>query len=161
MASQDTLCVWDALSGNPPASGYATLDFRNQIPVLDFDAAGTEGTVFVGIMPKHYSSGGVTIYLTWMASTATSGNVVWETSIERGNTDLDADSFATGNNATGAADGTSGIVTQTSIAHTQGAQMDSVAVGEMFRLRVQRLGANGSDTMTGDAELVLVEMRET
>lgn len=161
MASGDTLCAWNALAAIPPTSSYATLDFRNSIPVLDFDAAATESAVFQGVLPRHYSGNGLTISLVWMASSATSGDVVWQTEIERSNTDLDTDSFATGNTATGTANGTSGITTTTPIAHTSGAQMDSLAAGEMFRLRVSRLGANGSDTMTGDAELVAVEIRET
>jgi hypothetical protein len=62
---------------------------------------------------------------------------------------------------TDAAPGTSGYVTIASIAFTDGAQMDSVAAGEGFRLSVIRDADNGSDTMTGDAELWAVEIKET
>ena len=162
MASGNTLCTFTALANNPPTAGYATLDFRNNVPVLDFDPAATETAIFTGTLPRHYAGGGITGTLTWMASTATSGNVIWETAFERGNTDLDADSFATAvTGAAAATNATSGIVTNTAIAHTNGAQIDSLAIGEMFRLRVQRIGGSGSDTMAGDAELVVVELRET
>jgi hypothetical protein len=162
MATGETLMVFTALGNEPPASGFATLDNRNNHPVLDFDAGATETAIFSGIVPRNYAAGGVTVYLTWMASTATGSNVIWETAFERMNTDLDADSFATAvQGAAAAANATSGITTVTAIAHTNGAQIDSVAVGEAFRLRVQRIGGDGSDTMTGDAELVAVEIKET
>jgi hypothetical protein len=37
--------------------------------------------------------------------------------------------------------------------------IDSLAAGDLFRLRVQRIGGDNADTMTGDAELVAVEVR--
>lgn len=161
MASGETLISFTALSSQPPTTSYATLDLRNSVPCVDFDAAATETTIFQGILPRNYAGGGITVSLHWMASTATSGNVVWETAFERMNTDLDADSFATAVQATGAANATSGITTTTTLAHTNGASIDGLAVGESFRIRVQRIGANASDTMTGDAELVACELRET
>lgn len=54
--------------------------------------------------------------------------------------------------------GTSGLVDVVSVAFTAGADMDSVAAGESFRLKVTRDAA--SDTATGDAELIKVELRE-
>ena len=42
---------------------------------------------------------------------------------------------------------------------TNGAQMSSVVAGDYFRIKVTRDGI--SDTATGDAELVKVEIRET
>jgi hypothetical protein len=161
MASGDTLLIFDALAAREPSANMATLDFRNQIPVRDFDDTTSESLFFVAVLPRHYGGGGITATVTWTASTATSGAAVWETAFERGNTDLDADSFATGNNAAGTANGTSGIVTQTSIAHTNGAQIDSAAVGDLIRVRLARLPANGSDTMVGDAEFIVLELRET
>lgn len=164
MASGDTLLSFGPLTNEPPASAYATLDTRNGHPCLDYDAASAEGAIFTGILPRNYGGGGVTIKLIWAASSATSGNVVWETALERigaAQQDIDSDGFATGQTATGAANATSGNTTETEIAHTNGAQMDSVAAGELFRLRVRRLAADGSDTMTGDAELLGVEIKET
>ena len=159
-----TLLVFTPLHNEPPASAFATLDTRNSHPVLDFDAAAVESAVFSGVLPRSYSGGGLTITLIWAATSATSGNVVWNTAIERmeaDGTDIDADSFATANAVTDAAAAASGALSYASIAHTSGAQMDSLAVGEAFRLKVIRDAANGSDTMTGDAELVAVEIRET
>ena len=39
--------------------------------------------------------------------------------------------------------------------------MDSVAVGEGFRLRINRDADNILDTLVGDAELLFVELKET
>lgn len=52
-----------------------------------------------------------------------------------------------------------GHVDIVNVAFTDGADMDSVAVGESFRMKVTRDAA--SDDATGDAELVKVEIRET
>lgn len=165
MASGDTLCAFVATDNHPPASGYATPDVRNSHPVLNFDAAAAEDACFHGVLPRHYGGGGLTVTAIWMAASATSGNVMWKAAMERleaGGTDLDADSFATAQAAAAAAaNGTSGALTYTTVAMTSGANMDSLAVGESFRLKVQRDAANGSDTMTGDAQLLAVEIKET
>ena len=55
--------------------------------------------------------------------------------------------------------GTSGHVDITNVAVTDGANLDSIAVGESFRLRIRRNVA--TDTAAGDAELVAVELKET
>lgn len=165
MASGNTLISWRATANHPPASAYATPDTRNSHPVLDFDASTDENAIFAGVLPRHYAGGGVTVTIAWMASTATSGNVIRNAAFERltnNDQDLDADGFATAIAASAAAaNGTSGKLTYTTIAFTDGAQMDSLAVAEAFRLQVTRDADNGSDTMTGDAEVLSVEIRET
>jgi len=163
MASGDTLVVFTPLHNEAPSANFATLDLRNGHPVLDFDAASDEDAIFTGVLPRNYSGGGITATLIWLATSATTGDVVWNTAIERidTGTDTDADSFATANAATATTSGTSGAPTYTGIAHTSGAQMDSLAAGEAFRLKVTRDANNASDTMTGDAELLAVEIKET
>lgn len=164
MASGNTLNVFTPQHGEPPASNYATLNTRNSRLVAEFDASTAEALVFRGVLPSHYSGGGLTIEIFWAGASATSGDVVWGTEIERaqaGGTDQDADSFAAQSTATGTANGTSGIKTKTSPAHTSGAQMDSLAAGEPFLLRVQRVAADAGDTMTGDAQLFEVHVKET
>jgi hypothetical protein len=164
MAAGESLCVFTPLDNQPPASNYATLDTRNSHAVLDYDAATDEDAVFAGVLPRHYAGGGLTVTIYWAASSATSGNCVWNAQIERledEGTDTDADSFASAQAATAAAPATSGALQYTTIAFTSGAQMDSLAAGEAFRLKVTRDANNASDTMTGDAELFRVEVRET
>lgn len=155
--------VFFPLGAEAPPSVFATLDTRNSHPVLDFDASTVEWTAWTGVLPSSYAGGGVNVKIIWAATSATAGNVVWEAGFERipvGALDIDADSWATGQTSTGAADSVSGETTETTIALSNGAQMDSLAAGEMFRLYVQRNATNGSDTMTGDAELLAVVVTE-
>lgn len=153
-----TLAVFTPRENQPPASAFATLDTRNSVAVLDFDAATDESAIYPAIVPEAADlASGLSVRITWMATTATTGNVRWRVALERGSTDLDADSFDTAAEANGAANGTSGIPTTTSITLTT---IDSVAVGEPYRLRVSRVGSDATnDTMTGDAELISVEVR--
>ena len=162
MASGDTLCVFLPLANEPPSSNYATLDTRNGHPVLDFDDTTGESALWTGVVPRNYAGGGWTVYVHWAATSATTNTVGWLVAIERIGTaqDMDADSFAGNQTITAATtSGTSGIVTITNVAITDGANIDSVAVGEAFRIKVTRDVAN--DTVVGDAELVAVEIKET
>jgi len=163
MASGDTLLVFSPFNNEPPTSNYATLDFRNLHPVLDFDGATNESAVFRAIMPRAYAGGGVTVYLHYAMTTAVSNAVDWDVAFERigdQQQDIDSDGFAAVQSVNGTTvPATSGNVDIVSIAFTDGAQMDSVAVGEGFRLKVTRDAA--SDTATTDAELLFVEIKET
>lgn len=162
MASGDTLAIFTPYSNEPPAASYATLDTRNAQPCLDFDGSADEEAVFTGVMPANYGGGGVSVKLHWRATSATSGNVRWQTAFERGSTDIDADSFASFNSAGGAPNGTSGIETVTTVAHANGAEMDSVVAADAFRLKVRRDadGTSGTDDVTTDVELVAIEIVE-
>jgi len=164
MASGDTLLIFTPLHNEPPATNPATLDTRNQHPVLDFDATTNEDAVFSAVMPRSYAATtGLTVYIHYAMSSATSGDVDWDVAFERigdQQLDIDADSFAAVQSVDNTTvPGTSGLVDIVSVAFTDGAQMDSVAVGEGFRVKVTRDAA--SDTATGDAELLFVEIKET
>lgn len=164
MAAGETLNIFTPLDNQPPASNYATLDTRNAHAVLDYDAATDENAVFGSVLPRHYAGGGLTITCYCMMSTATSGNVILQASVERmdTSTDLDADSFASAQSSSATAvNGTSGATFTVTITLTAGAQMDSLAAGEAFRLKIGRDADNASDTATGDLELSRVEVRET
>jgi hypothetical protein len=153
-----TLARFTPRENQPPATAFATLDTRNSIAVLDFDAAVDESAIFSGVIPENANlASGLQIRLAWMATTATSGNCRWGVQIERCTTDLDADSFDTATEATGAANGTSGIATLTSITVTA---IDGITAGDTFRIKVFRNADDATnDTMTGDAELIAVEIR--
>ena len=154
-----TLAVFTAEHNQPPATAFATLDTRNSIAVLDFDATTDESAVFVGIIPEGASLGsGLKVRLHWMASTATADNCRWGVQFEKSGTNVGvADSFDTAAEAHSAANGTSGIETVTEITITT---IDSLAAGDRFRLKVFRNADDATnDTMTGDAELVAVEVR--
>ena len=163
MATGNTLCVFLPMGYEPPSSNYATLDTRNGHPVLDFDTTTQETAIWTGVLPRHYAGGGITVYIHWAATSATTGTIGWDVSFERigdGSQDIDADGFATAQTVTAATvPGTSGNVDITNVAITDGANIDSIAVGEAFRIRVRRDVAN--DSASGDAELVAVELKET
>lgn len=149
-----------AKDNQPPATNFATLDTRNSILVLEFDATTQESAVFVGVMPDNVVlTNGLTVRLFWMADTATSGNVRWGISFEEAGTDNDSDSFSTVTQANGTANGTSGIETITSITATD---IDSLVAGDRYRLKITRIADDATnDTMTGDAQLIAVEVRAT
>lgn len=161
MASGNTLATFHPYQNEPPAASYATLDTRNGQPVLDFDGSTDEEAIFSGVMPSNYAGGGVTAVLHVMFTSATSGTANIEVSIERGNTDADANSFDAMTDGSAVPNGTSGVETQVTIPMTNG--VDSVAAGDKFRVKVRRDadGTNGTDDITTDMELITIELRET
>lgn len=163
MASGNSLCSFFPADNEPPAANYATLDTRNNHNVLDFDGSTNESAVFTGVMPQHYAGGGVTVYIHYSMTSATTDDVDWDVAFERigdQQLDIDADSFAAVQSVDGTVvPGTSGFVDVVSIPFTNGAQMDSVVAGELFRLKITRDAV--SDTDATDAELHTVEIRET
>lgn len=151
-------------ANEPPTANFATPDTRNGHPILDFDDTSDEDAVFSAVLSPDYSGGGLTVEIYWLATSATSGDTVWNAAIERHEDDaldLDADSFAAANAVTDTAASASGEISVATITFTDGADMDSLAAGESFRLKITRDANNGSDTMSGDAELLRVVVRET
>jgi len=164
VAAGNELLSFRADEYQPGVASPATYDRRNDHGVLDFDAATDENAVFGGVLPTHYAGNGLTVTLVWSATTATTGDVVWNVAIEAHPDDafdLDADGFAAANAATATAPSASGEVQYTDITFTDGADMDSLAAGESFRLKVTRDANHASDTMAGDAELHKVIVKET
>lgn len=163
MATGDTLLAFFPSDNEPPVINYATLDTRNSHPVLDFDTTTAEAAIFTGVLPRNYAGGGITVYIHAALTSAITGTLGWLVAFERmsdATLDIDADSFAADQTVTAATvPGTSGVVLVLNVAVTNGANMDSIAVGESFRLRIKRDVAN--DTAAGDAELIAVELKET
>jgi hypothetical protein len=128
---------------------------------LAFDASTEEWCTWQFRMPADYASAPVAIVSFKMAS-ATSGGVVWDVRVSATTTgdsqDVDAQDFGSANTATGTAPGTAGYLLDTSVTLTNA---DSVAAGDFVVLRVARAAADGSDTATGDAELVSVAVTYT
>ncbi len=158
-AGTKTLAIFTPIVSQPPATAFATLDTRNSIAVLDFDDGATnESTVFVGIIPEGADlSSGILARIFWMATSATSGACRWGVAFEKYGTDNDADSFDTATEAHTTTSGTSGIAVITEITATS---IDSLAAGDQFRLMVYRDSSDTTnDTLTGDAELIAVELR--
>jgi len=163
MASGDSLLILTTQSNVPPTSNFASVDTRNNHLVLDFDDTTNESAVFPALMPRAYGGGGLTVYIHYAMTSAVSGDIDWDVAFERigdQQQDIDSDSFAavqSTDNTT--VPGTSGNVDIITVTFTDGAQMDSIAVGEAFRLKITRDAA--ADTATGDAELLRIEIKET
>lgn len=163
MTTGQTLARYTPLHNEPPASNYATLSTRNSHPVLEFDDTTNENAVFSDVMPRNYAGSGLTVYIHYAMATAEANDIDWDACFERigdQQQDIDADGFA----AVQSVDNTvvpaqSGMVDIVSIAFADGAQMDAIAVGEGFRLKITRDAA--SDTAAGDGQLVFVEIKET
>ena len=163
MASGDTLVILMPYGNEPTATNYATLDTRNQHPCLDFDATTNEYAVWSAIMPRNYAGSGLTVYLHYAMSSAEADTIDWDAAFERigdQQQDLDADGFAAVQSVDNTTvPGTTGLVDIVNITFTNGAQMDSISVGELFRIKINRDAA--SDDAAGDAELCAVEIKET
>jgi hypothetical protein len=162
VATGNTLAIFKPQDNEPPATNFATLDLRNLHPVLNFDTTTAEAAVFSFVLPRLYAGGGITVYVTWMAATATTGTIGWTVEFERVGVaqDTDSDSFAGVQTITAATvSGTSGIPTTTNVVVTNGANIDSLTTGEVGRIRIKRDVTN--DTATGDAQILAVELKET
>ena len=144
------------------AANIATYDTRQSItpiaeivPVIDFDDSIIEVIDFYCRL-EGYAGGGLTVTFDWSATSATSGDVRWCVGIRRiedDAEDIDTEHTYDFNETTDTCASVSGERSRVSVAFTNGADMDSLANGESFILRIRRDPSNGADTMTGDAEL--------
>jgi hypothetical protein len=157
-AGTKTLAVFNAMDNQPPAAAFATLDTRNSIALLDFDDTTNENAIFLGIISQGaILSSGLKIRLVWTATTATTGNCVWQAALEKMTSDIDTDSFDTAASATATTNATSGVPNYTEITLTT---IDSAVAGDGYRIMITRNATSGSDTMVGDAELIAVEVQQ-
>lgn len=172
MAAGDTLLILTPAHGVPPAANGATWDTlagastpAEAVPFHAFDDTTVEYTDYIVMMPRHYGGNGITLTFAW-SSTATTGTAVLSAAFRRiqdDAEDLDTTAQTYDYNNTGALTPASaaGEVVYDTLAFTDGADMDSVAAGEAFVLRVRRVPTDGNDNMTGDLRLHSVEVRET
>lgn len=150
-----TIATFKPNDNQPPASSFATLSTRNSISTLRFDDTVEESAIFVDVIPEGETITSLTVRITWTAI-ATSGDGRWGAQLMTLNgVDLDADSFDTASEATTTTNATSGIPNVTTITL---ANVDGVTAGDVYRLRIYR-DTSGADTITGDVELLGVEVR--
>lgn len=160
-----SLFLWGARSGRPPSSAGADDSVvRNNHEVVAFDDTTQEHYILAGQIPEGIDlSGGVTVYVRWAAASATTGTIGWLVDWERvaaAGQDLDADAFGSPFTITAATvPGTAGVTSVTNVAFAQVDLPASLAAGDFFRLRIARDTA--TDTATGDAHLLSVEVRLT
>jgi hypothetical protein len=155
-----TRFILTPLAAEFPSTNFAPLTLVNRRPCLAFDAGTNESAQWTGIAPQGFT-GTVTVLVYYMMASATSGDIDWDGLLEAvtdgDSTDLDAgDSFDSANSTDNTTvPATAGFIDVVSITMTNA---DSIAAGDYFRLRITRDAA--SDTATGDAYLLAVELRD-
>lgn len=153
-----TIAVFTPLQAEPAASNYATPGTRNSRSTLVFaDSASNQETTFRGIIHEGaVLTSGLSVIIHW-TTPGTSGNARFGAQIERGNTDIDADSFDTATETTTACNGTSGIESVTTCTLTN---IDSITAGDAFVLKVYRDCSDSADTLNStNVEVLAVELR--
>lgn len=144
-----------------PAPGRSS-DASGGRPYLAFDAATDEAAYWTLAVPVGFTSP-FTAVISYAAASATSGDVIWDVTVEAittgDSTDTDAaESLDTANVATAnTVAGTAGFMKQVSVALTNG---DSAAAADYVRIRIRRVGSSGSDTATGDIFFLGCELRD-
>lgn len=172
MASGNTLAYLVAAAVSGPASSAAQFDTiagtstpAESIPVLAFDTSTVEYADFRCKLPQHYAGGGLTVVIASSCGTTT-GGVVIAAAIRRINDDaedLDTTAHTYDYNTVTISTLASAVgeLTYDNITFTSGTDMDSLAAGEEFILRIRRDTGNGSDTAAADWFLHGIEIRET
>jgi len=169
MASNDS--VVEIINTIPPETSAAALTWLSggsspaeQIPVWAFDDTSAEYIDFLCRLTYQYDSGGLTFTLVTSAA-ATSNAYVMGAAIRRfadDAEDLDTThSYAFNDASAITAPSAQNEVSYDDVTFTDGGDMDSLAAGELFVLRIYRNASDGSDNMTGDAYLWHVTGVET
>lgn len=149
-----------------PSSGGCSRGIVQNRPFLAFDDTTVEGARTAPFqMPAAYTgSGTLKADIFYIMASATSGKVDFEVSIESVTAadavDLDsAESFDdTANAANETVPGTAGYLGKLTVTLTN---KDSVAAGDMVRLKLERDADDGTDdTASGDARVLFVTLRE-
>jgi hypothetical protein len=143
----------------PYSTTYPTFNTRGALglPTLDCPHPGTTDCLFSDIMPENASLGsGLITNIKWTAHTATTGNVRWQVQFQRLNASIATASFDTAGLATTTTSGTVDTIATTSITLTT---ISGVTAGDLYVVKVSRLGSDAADTMTDTAQVVSVEVR--
>jgi hypothetical protein len=158
-----TRALLTPFSAEFPAANFPQLTTVNARPALAFDAA-TKETAYWTLAAPQGLTGTMTLVLTYMMASATSGTIEIEAAVEAVSdgdaTDLDAGTSFDTANASGAitVPGTAGYIDQVSITLTT---QDSAAAADYLRISLARDAADGTnDTATGDLYLLLAELRD-
>jgi len=168
MASGDSLIAFFAWDGSAPVTNGATFgtiigtSTNNEVfAVANFDQTTSEYLDFTGIMPQHYTGGGVTCTVVFAHANNSSGPT-WQMAFRRINDDAEdldttAHTYAFNSVAAGVPS-VIGEVGYDNVTFTDGVDMDSVVAGELFSLRVGRVGGTGG---SGDSRLLAIHIKET
>jgi hypothetical protein len=154
MASGDTVVKLLKAMPIPTSSGAYPLTLTGGSTVAEkvqvFVFPGADAYCDFLCQLEGYDAGGLTFKLRW-STTVTANNAVWQLAIRRFQDDAEAIGSAHTydyNTVTGAAPSAVGELSYDNITFTNGADMDSVADGEMFILRLRADESHASDTLT-------------
>lgn len=147
----------------PPGANAATPDIRaggstptEQVAVWDFDGTTNEFMDFECELIG-YGGGGLTFTGKYLMTSATTGVVKWEAALRRFEDDAEnlgsSHSYDFNSAAEDTVPNVSGEPGYFSVTFTNGSDMDSVATGEKFILRIRRNNTTSGTNATGDAEL--------
>jgi len=164
-AGQTILSRFKALSydaGSATPERFGTDQFQ-EWAALTFDDTVTETAIFSDVLDDSYGGGGLTVDIYYAMQNDTTGNVKLNVSIGRNNVGqniLAGDEFAAANTVTDTIPGTTGDIAKATITFTDGADMDSLAAGEPYRLEFSR-DITAADTASNDLLLLWVVVSET
>lgn len=158
-----------------PAANFATHDTiaggstpAEVVSVLDFDPDASEYSDFKFLLPDGYDDGGLTVTVIFSMTSdhdeGTPHKVRWEIGFARIDDDgiaISADHAYAFNGVGATVPSVVSEVSYDDITFTNGADMDSLAAGEMAILRIYRDHDHGDDNATGDAELQMIIIKET
>lgn len=157
-----TRAILTPLSAEFPSTNFPQLLTVNARPVLGFDNTTQESCQWTFVAPQGLT-GTLTAVVSYMMASATTGGIRFDALVEAVTsgdaTDLDAgDSFDTANGASDTGvPGTAGYMEQLSITLTNA---DSIAAGDLVRLRIRRDPNHADDNATGDCYVLAVEFRD-
>jgi hypothetical protein len=116
-----------------------------------------------GVMPISYAGGNVEMILHWSSWTATTLNARWGVEFERlaaGGNRTDTQTFSAINAANFTVATPLSALKYSTFGTLTPANINSIAAGESFRVRVNRVGSNVGDTLVGLAYLNAVTINE-
>jgi len=161
-----TIRSWSPTSGESKTTTFPqpgrTSDASGARPYLGFDAATDEASYFTFVAPAVITTP-LTAILSFAMASATSGNIICDGTVEAitaadaVDTDAAESLDAVNTSSATAVPATAGYVAQLSITLTNA---DTIAAGDLCRLRIRRVGSNVSDTATGDLNLLALELRD-
>lgn len=151
---------YDADDGNLPSVGNAALVSSNNYDFLAFDAAAVETAYFDGVTPENYTGRDIQLRLAWTPQSADTGNVLWRASLARLNEDNDMFSMSYETSISGVFAAPTHGIPQESLLRFNADNLGGLKKVENYRIKLDRVGNNSSDTMTGDAYLFNVSLEE-
>lgn len=151
------LRTWNLTPANAElvGSNLATASTRGTHKTLEFSDAASDTAYWTLTSGPGYWGAAFNVTIGW-CTTATAGNVVWEVTAEALSTTaaIDSDDWGTPVTGVATAPGTSGYVGYLEIGIDEAAFGTALAADRAWRIRIRRLGSDGADTLTAEAQFL-------